>query len=200
MPYGQDNPFDDTYIFHDNSLLVESFGEDDESDEDSKEIDYPDGSELHWSDEEDSAFYRREASYSCPPLYSFYTTQGNGNMYLRTNRRHSAHPYKPKLPVHKRIHQRPATVQPKNERGDCSICLVEMNNPNSKVTLEYVYCSNQCGNLFHKTCIEEYHNTNQIHNKVINNKCPLCRTCSNFKIYMAPQDLKKQKTRPNVFS
>jgi hypothetical protein len=139
-----------------------------ESDSESKEIDYPDASEVQWSDDEDTHFHHNGDS----SIYSYILDERSS--YLSQRRRYVSttqtkpYPYanktrkkdkvKIKAPVRQLVHE-------------CSICL-DICQP----TMTHLYCSTQCGNVFHDVCIREY---TKPHTTAFA-KCPLCRTWSNF--------------------
>lgn len=147
--------------------------EEEPSESENREIDYPDAAEVYWSDEEDVKFHIRDSSRSSPVLRS-RRLRMRIHPYIR-----SVKTTKPNPDVYNK------TVPPKNKTDGCAICLenTDLNSDN-----EHIYCSSQCGNIFHYSCMLTYTKPNPPNFA----KCPLCRTWSNFE-----KLCKKNKTVEN---
>ena len=150
------------------------------SDSDSMEIDYPSESEVYWSDDDNdtSGFYsNRYYRNAIDGLLNTVTDQDIFNLLESPNPKKEQE--KPKHPT------RIVTV--KNFVGDCAICL------RSNDVVNNIYCSSECGNVFHKSCIAVY--VNSTDPRVV--KCPLCRTVSIFKTIHSVEK-SSHPVRPNV--
>jgi hypothetical protein len=132
---------------------------DSESSDEYEEVVYPDASEVYWSDAEESNFHERDSSRCSPILRR-----------RRTSLLCERAVYQSTSP----INNDGKTVNPINHSGDCSICLMKMDVTDKNTV--YLYCSSQCGNIFHKRCMQMYTKPKRCNFC----KCPLCRTCSTF--------------------
>ena len=131
-------------------------------DSDSLEIDYPDADEVYWSDSDEETYHRRNNQtprFDHRLLHCLLL----GDRFKTEMRSHQG-PCKPRKVVGPKI---------TTKAVECPICLEPCGE---EVKTAHLYCSSECGNIFHRKCMEQY--ASNLHTPV---KCPLCRTLSEFK-------------------
>jgi len=166
----------------------ENRSSDSDSDSDSgQDIDYPDASEVFWSDDEEIDFHIRDSSICSPRTQNYDRFERTDN-----RRRQAPNPVLEITSLSKQhrvhmIHEAQTKVPPKKTGDqDCPICL-ETCFPS---TQHILYCSTECGNLFHLGCMVEY--TKPYAPQIA--KCPLCRIWSKF-ITVGGSSVQHQKNK-----
>ena len=173
---GSGSDYDYDYDYDCNS----DSGSGSDSDVNSREIDYPDSSDVMWSDDEEAEFHYKDMSQNSPVIRNrrlqMLISKYHGSMMseeLCSMRSSNCN-----VPSYSSPNS--GAVLPKTmvEKRDCAICLDECREN----TLN-MYCSTQCGNVFHSKCINKYiHEQTKTCNERYFIKCPLCRVPSRFLI------------------
>ena len=120
---------------------------DSESDESSREIDYPDHSDVDWEDEDSDVSPERPIS----PMVA--TRVAPQPMLAHIKRR------KPFIEFH--AVSTPNDIVPMRVREECAVCLEKLHV--ATIQKPIVYCRHSCGNPFHDECVRGLH------------RCPMCR-------------------------
>lgn len=169
-----ENDFGHIYFSQDNHMGpsdVES-----ETDVDSREIDYPDASDVDWSSDEDAPVVSLRDTIP-PEDYAPFTYTPRRNRTLDCQvvnmTKHRANKNTECLGA-------AVKVRPRLHVGwDCPICL---GDTRSDVDT-HVYCSSVCGNVLHRSCMLTYINKRHTQPPTkgrMETKCPICRSNSVF--------------------
>lgn len=150
-------------MFYDLRLNQEGDSEYSSDDNVGDEIDYPDPSEVFWSDNDDEPDRAHDLGNYIP---WYEVTISRHEVATSRSRAYST--------IFKPVVYRPTpalkTVAPRDtEKSDCAICLCDNDR-------DLLFCQNGCGKLFHRKCMMEYTKPHP----PTSAKCPLCRTWSKF--------------------
>ena len=140
-------------------------------DEEEDYIDYPELNEIYTSDEDEMEFRRRNSSNT----HNIYNPVENTRPHFHYQSSGSIRTRNRKI-INTRRYSR-KSVKPNLDNNVCAICLDIMIKEDVR---NLVFCSSQCGYIYHRKCImlwgKKQNNSNSSHIK-----CPTCRTFSNFK-------------------